>query len=126
MKTGRLQSQTCSNHGCTTYDMGVSGKITFSQFWFPYLQNGDRNLKGQNSGADHEEIKVRTSLTMFVSEVQRQKKKLGYLLSAKYYIKGWEYNGNIMVAVFINKCLWNSFFLRKSNNNSWVRIKIKL
>lgn len=41
-------------------------------------------------------------------------------------MKGWEYNGEQDNApVFINKCLWNSFFLRKSNNNSWVRIKIK-
>lgn len=58
---------------------------------------------------------------MFVSETQRQKEKaiLGYLLTANYYVKGWEYNSELdNVPVFINKCLWNSFFFKKSNNNS--------
>lgn len=58
---------------------------------------------------------MRTSLIMFVSEVQRQKVEviLGYLLSAKHCIKGWEYNEEQNnVPVFINKCLWNSFLLK--------------
>lgn len=56
---------------------------------------------------------------MFVSEEQRRKKVIwGYLLSAKYYMKGWEYNSaqdNVTWKhVLINKCLWMSFFFKKN------------
>lgn len=61
---------------------------------------------------------MRTSLNV-VSEEQRQKKKkkviLGYLLSAKYYIK--EYDGeqdNVpRKHILINKWLWNTIFFKK-------------
>lgn len=39
------------------------------------MKNGDKNLERQSSGIDQEKIKVRPSLTMFVSQVQRQNKK---------------------------------------------------
>ena len=61
---------------------------------------------------------MKTSLNV-VSEKQRQKKKkkviLGYLLSAKYYIK--EYDGeqdNVPGKhILINKWLWNTIFFKK-------------